>query len=180
MKRKHLTETPVCPHERLVIISNTTGLSFALKGLGRSQQLLLLSFIYSYFIYLHYQIPLKTHLLVFTVISWSKLLVNTFYSSLGSTLLFIESTMIHPLYLWVINQHMQITNQHKEIFIRICAHNMIVSWKILLKWLWGKKQKFWGRYHGLGIFSFSNEGRHYIPFLKDFIYMIEIHLEIYS
>jgi hypothetical protein len=29
MKRKHLTETPVCPQERLVIISNTTGLSFA-------------------------------------------------------------------------------------------------------------------------------------------------------
>ncbi|KAK1605687.1 hypothetical protein QYE76_029360 [Lolium multiflorum] len=32
----------------------------------------------------------------------SKLLVNTFCSSLGSTLLFIESTTIHPLYLWVI------------------------------------------------------------------------------
>jgi hypothetical protein len=34
MKQKHLTETPVCPQERLVIISNTTGLSFALKGIG--------------------------------------------------------------------------------------------------------------------------------------------------
>jgi hypothetical protein len=31
MKRKHLTETPVCPRERLVIISYTTGLSFALE-----------------------------------------------------------------------------------------------------------------------------------------------------
>jgi hypothetical protein len=31
MKRKHSTETPVCPQERLVIISYTTGLSFALK-----------------------------------------------------------------------------------------------------------------------------------------------------
>jgi hypothetical protein len=62
MKRKHLTETPVCPQERLVIISYTTGLSFALKGLGHSLQLLLLSFIY-----LHYQILLKTCLLVFTV-----------------------------------------------------------------------------------------------------------------
>jgi hypothetical protein len=41
-------------------------------------------------------------LLVFTVIPWSKLLINTFCSSLGSTLLFIESTTIHPLYLWVI------------------------------------------------------------------------------
>jgi hypothetical protein len=31
MKRKHLTETPVCPRECLVIISYTTGLSFALE-----------------------------------------------------------------------------------------------------------------------------------------------------
>jgi hypothetical protein len=37
------------------------------KGLGHLQQLFLLSFIYLYFIYLHYQIPLKTCLLVFTV-----------------------------------------------------------------------------------------------------------------
>jgi sterol desaturase/sphingolipid hydroxylase (fatty acid hydroxylase superfamily) len=34
MKQKHLTETPVCPQERLVIISNTTGLSFALERIG--------------------------------------------------------------------------------------------------------------------------------------------------
>jgi hypothetical protein len=95
----------VCPWERLVIISYATGLFFALEGLGHLQQLLLLSFIYSYFIYLHYQIPLKTRLLVFTVNPWSKPLVNTFCSSLGSTLLFIESTTIHPLYLWVISRH---------------------------------------------------------------------------
>jgi hypothetical protein len=31
MKRKHLTETLVCPQERLFIISNTIGLSFALE-----------------------------------------------------------------------------------------------------------------------------------------------------
>jgi hypothetical protein len=31
MKQKHLTETPVCPRERLVIISYTTSLSFALE-----------------------------------------------------------------------------------------------------------------------------------------------------
>jgi hypothetical protein len=35
MKRKHLTETPVCPRERLVIISYTTGLSFALERIGQ-------------------------------------------------------------------------------------------------------------------------------------------------
>jgi hypothetical protein len=34
MKRKLLTETPVCPWERLVIISYTTGLSFSLERIG--------------------------------------------------------------------------------------------------------------------------------------------------
>jgi hypothetical protein len=34
MKRKLLTETPVCPRERLVIISYTTGLSFAQERIG--------------------------------------------------------------------------------------------------------------------------------------------------
>jgi hypothetical protein len=34
MKQKHLTETPVCPRERLVIISYTTGLSFAKERIG--------------------------------------------------------------------------------------------------------------------------------------------------
>ena len=34
MKRKHLTESPVCPQECLVIISRTTGLSFVLKRIG--------------------------------------------------------------------------------------------------------------------------------------------------
>jgi hypothetical protein len=34
MKQKHLTETPVCPQECLLIISNTTGLSFSLERMG--------------------------------------------------------------------------------------------------------------------------------------------------
>jgi hypothetical protein len=34
MKQKHSTETPVCPQECLVIISYTTGLSFALERIG--------------------------------------------------------------------------------------------------------------------------------------------------
>jgi hypothetical protein len=34
MKRKLSTETPVCPQECLVIISYTTGLSFALESIG--------------------------------------------------------------------------------------------------------------------------------------------------
>jgi hypothetical protein len=67
MKRKLLTETPVCPRERLVIISYTTGLSFALERIGPLAAIVIILFIYSYFIYLHYQIPLKTCLLVFIV-----------------------------------------------------------------------------------------------------------------
>jgi hypothetical protein len=34
MKQKLLTETPMCPREHLVIISYTTGLSFALERIG--------------------------------------------------------------------------------------------------------------------------------------------------
>jgi hypothetical protein len=34
MKRKLSTETPVCPQERLVITSYTTGLSFTLERIG--------------------------------------------------------------------------------------------------------------------------------------------------
>jgi hypothetical protein len=67
MKRKHLTETPVCPQERLVIISYTTGLSFALKRIGPLTTIIIIVFYLLIFIYLHYQIPLKTCLLVFTV-----------------------------------------------------------------------------------------------------------------
>jgi ABC-type uncharacterized transport system permease subunit len=106
MKRKLLTETPVCPREHLVIISTQPACPLLKKGLGHLLQFLLLSFIYSHFIYSYYQIPLKTCLLVFTVNPLSKPLINSFCSSLGSTLLFIKSTTIHPLYLWVITyQH---------------------------------------------------------------------------
>jgi hypothetical protein len=67
MKRKLSTETLVCPQECLVIISYTTGLSFALERIGPLAAITIIVFIYLYFIYLHYQIPLKTCLLVFTV-----------------------------------------------------------------------------------------------------------------
>jgi hypothetical protein len=42
MKRKHSTETPVCPQECLVIISYTTGLSFALERIGSPAAILLI------------------------------------------------------------------------------------------------------------------------------------------
>jgi hypothetical protein len=44
MKRKHLTETPVCPQEHLVIISYTTGLSFALKNIGPLAAIIIIFF----------------------------------------------------------------------------------------------------------------------------------------
>jgi hypothetical protein len=44
MKRKHSTETPVCPQERLVIISYTTGLSFALEKIGPLAAIIIIIF----------------------------------------------------------------------------------------------------------------------------------------
>jgi hypothetical protein len=51
MKRKRLTETLVCPQERLVIISNTTGLSFALKRIWPLAAIIIIVF-YSLVLYL--------------------------------------------------------------------------------------------------------------------------------
>src|SRR3954471_14271268 len=45
------------------------------------------------------------NLLVFAAFSYPESLVNTFCSSLGSTLLLIENTMIDLLHLWVIKKH---------------------------------------------------------------------------
>jgi hypothetical protein len=44
MKQKHLTETPVCPQEHLVIISYTTGLSYALKRIGLLAAIIIIVF----------------------------------------------------------------------------------------------------------------------------------------
>jgi sterol desaturase/sphingolipid hydroxylase (fatty acid hydroxylase superfamily) len=44
MKRKHSIETPMCPQERLVIISNTTGLSFALERIGPLAAIIIIFF----------------------------------------------------------------------------------------------------------------------------------------
>jgi hypothetical protein len=51
MKRKHLTETPVCPRERLVIISYTTSLSFALERIGQLAAITIIVF-YLFALYL--------------------------------------------------------------------------------------------------------------------------------
>jgi hypothetical protein len=44
MKRKHSIETPVCPQERLVIISTTTDLSFALERIGPLAAIIIIVF----------------------------------------------------------------------------------------------------------------------------------------
>jgi hypothetical protein len=44
MKRKHLTETPMCPQEHLFIISNTIGLSFALERIGPLATIIIIVF----------------------------------------------------------------------------------------------------------------------------------------
>jgi hypothetical protein len=102
MKRKHLTETPVCPRERLVIISYTTGLYFAKERIGPLAAIITTVF-YLLALYL-FALPNTPENPFASIYSETliKPLVNTLCSSLGSTLLFIESTTIHPLYLWVI------------------------------------------------------------------------------
>jgi hypothetical protein len=103
MKRKHLTETLVCPRECLVIISNTTGLSFDLGRIGPLASIITIVF---YLLVLYLLALSNTPENLFASIyseSLIKTACNTFCSSLGLTLLFIESTKIHPLYLWVIN-----------------------------------------------------------------------------
>jgi hypothetical protein len=65
---KALDKIPMCPLERLVIISNTTGLSFALERIGPLAAIIITIF-YLLVLYLStLQKTLKTHLLVFTVI----------------------------------------------------------------------------------------------------------------
>jgi hypothetical protein len=44
MKQKHSTETLVCPQERLVIISYTTGVSFALERIGPLPAIIIIVF----------------------------------------------------------------------------------------------------------------------------------------
>src|SRR3954470_17225839 len=44
MKRKHLTESPVCPQECLRIISRTTGLSFVLNRIGPLAEIIIAAF----------------------------------------------------------------------------------------------------------------------------------------
>src|SRR5215216_4566301 len=63
MKRKHLTVFPCALENVWSSIEIQPACHLLHKGLGHLLHLFLLSFIYSYFIYLHYQKPLKIRLL---------------------------------------------------------------------------------------------------------------------
>ena len=89
----------------LVFISSVPRLNLCPKGLGR---LLLLSYPFYFACLLAFyclnQKPLNSYLSVFAAFPYPESLVNTFCSSLGSTLLLIENTMIDPLHLWFITR----------------------------------------------------------------------------
>src|SRR3954466_4775985 len=89
----------------LVFISSVPRLILCPKGLGH---LLLLSYPFYFVCLLPFgclnQKPLNIYLSVFAAFPYPKSLVNTFCSSLDSTLLLIENTMIDALHLWVIKK----------------------------------------------------------------------------
>jgi hypothetical protein len=65
---KALDEISVCPQDRLVIISNTTGLSIALERIGPLVAIIITVFYLLVFYLSTLSKPLKTRLLVFIVI----------------------------------------------------------------------------------------------------------------
>jgi hypothetical protein len=103
MKRKHLTETPVCPREHSVVISYTTNLSFALERIGQLAAIIVIVF---YLLVLYLLALPNTPENPFASIYGESLIKTTCHHLLllvGFELLFIKSITIHPLYLWVIN-----------------------------------------------------------------------------
>jgi hypothetical protein len=105
MKRKLSIKTPVCPQKRLVIISYTTDLSFALERIGPPAAITIIVF----YLLILYLLALpnnpETRLLVFTVNPWL------------STLLFIESTTI-TLYTCGSSQLKSSSQQHPCCHLR--------------------------------------------------------------
>jgi hypothetical protein len=96
MKRKHLTETPVCPRECLVIINYTTGLSIALERIGPRAAITITVF-YLLILYL-FALSNSPENLFASI--YSESLIKTTYQHLllliGFNILFFESTTIHP------------------------------------------------------------------------------------
>jgi hypothetical protein len=106
MKRKLLTETPVCPRERLVIISHTTGLSFASERIG---PLAAISITVFYLLVLYLFVLPNTPENPFASI-YSESLIKTTCQHLlllvGFDTLIYQKYYDTPLYLWVIKDHM--------------------------------------------------------------------------
>jgi hypothetical protein len=102
MKRNHLTETLVCPQERLVIISNTTGLSFALERIGQLTVIIITIF---YLLVLYLFALSNTPENLFASI-YSDSLIKTACQHLlllvGFDTLIYRKYYDTPLYLWVI------------------------------------------------------------------------------
>src|SRR3954468_4728390 len=83
------------------------------------------------------QKPLNIYLLVFASFPYPKSLVNTFCSSLGSTLLLIKNTTIDPLHLWVIKKRflaplpgivaLLVSEVGKETFTLCCCFYFAVA-----------------------------------------------------
>ena len=64
---------------------------------------------------------------MFAVKPRTNLQVNTFCSLLGSTLLFIESTMIDPLYLWVITPRNEYHMPIADMLINDAFRHKVIS-----------------------------------------------------
>src|SRR3954468_13654095 len=98
-----MTISPVCPQERFILYKfKSFGLSFAQKDWATLLHLMTIYFICFYLLFAYTRKPIKSYLSVLAVIPISRSLVNTFCSSLGSTILLIKKVAIDPLHLWVI------------------------------------------------------------------------------
>jgi hypothetical protein len=109
MKRKLLTETPVCPRECLVIISYTTGLSFSQERIGTLATIAITVF-YLFVLYL-FALP-NTPENPFASI-YSECLIKTTCQHLlllvGFDTLIYRKYYDTPLYLWVITLYPQVS-----------------------------------------------------------------------
>jgi hypothetical protein len=113
-------------------------LSFALERIGTLAAITIIVF-YLFILYL-LALPNTPENPFASIYSESliKPLVNTFCSSLGLTLLFIESTTIHPLYLWVINRDP--TRHSSKVLTAVAVAqkaNRIAEVKLPASWAWG-------------------------------------------
>jgi hypothetical protein len=126
---KALDEIPVCPQERLVIISNTTGLSFALERIGPLTAIIITVF---YLLVLYLSALPNTPKNPFASI-YSDSLIKTACQHLlllvGFDTLIYRKYYDTPLYLWVIiHYHIKVP---KAI---LCKFLILDCLKLILLW----------------------------------------------